>query len=38
MILSTFQLVNKDKVISPVLTTIREYGTWFERTFDEYTS
>ena len=36
--LSTFVLVNQDKVIGPVLTTIREYGTWFERTFDEYTA
>lgn len=36
-LLSTFQLVNRDKVISPVLTTIREYGVWFEKTFDEYT-
>lgn len=36
--LSTFQLINNDEVISPVLTTIREYGTWFESTFDDYTS
>jgi len=36
--LSTFQLVNNDKIISPVLTTIREYGNWFESTFDKYTA
>ena len=35
--LRTFQLVNNDKVISPIITTIREYGRWFEATFDEYT-
>jgi len=32
--LNTFQLVNKDRVISPVLTTTREYGNWFEKVFD----
>lgn len=37
-ILTTFQLVNNDRVISPVLTTIRQYGSWFEKTFDEYTA
>lgn len=36
--LTTFQLVNNDKTISPLLTTIREYGVWFEKTFDEYTA
>ena len=36
--LTTFQLVNKDTVISPRLTTIREYGNWFEETFDKYTA
>ena len=36
--LRTFQLVKNDKVISPILTTIREYGRWFEATFDEYTT
>ena len=36
--LTTFQLVYKDKVISPTLTTIREYGSWFEDTFDKYTA
>lgn len=36
--LSTFQLVNNDNIISPILTTIREYGTWFEKEFDEYTA
>ena len=33
-----FRLVNKDKVISPPLVTIREYGRWFEKTFDKYTA
>lgn len=37
-ILSTFQLVNQDRVISPVLTTTRMYGTWFENVFDKYTA
>ncbi len=37
-ILSTFQLVYQDKVISPILTTIRMYGDWFEDVFDEYTA
>lgn len=37
-ILRTFQLVNKGEVISPLLTTTREYGRWFEATFDEYTT
>jgi len=36
--LSTFVLVDKDKIISPVLTTTREYGRWFEDNFDKYTS
>jgi hypothetical protein len=36
--LDTFQLVNEDRVISPILTTTRKYGDWFEGTFDEYTS
>lgn len=36
--LNTFVLVNNNQVISPVLITIREYGTWFESVFDEYTS
>lgn len=36
--LQVFQLVNHDKVISPGLITIREYGRWFEKFFDEYTS
>lgn len=31
--LSTFVLVNKDRVISPVLTTTREYGNWLEEVF-----
>lgn len=37
-ILSTFSIVVNDKVISPMLVTIREYGSWFESVFDEYTS
>ena len=36
--LNTFQLVHKDRAISPSLLTIREYGTWFEQVFDNYTS
>lgn len=32
--LNTFVLVNKDRVISPVLTTTREYGNWLEKVFD----
>lgn len=36
--LTTFQLVNNNEIISPVLTTIREYGNWFEDTFDKYTA
>ena len=36
--LRTIQLVNNGEVISPLLTTTREYGSWFEETFDEYTS
>lgn len=36
--IDTFQLVNNDKTISPVLITIRSYGNWFESTFDKYTS
>lgn len=34
----TFVFVQENKIISPILTTIREYGLWFEDTFDEYTS
>lgn len=37
-VLRTFQLVNKDQIISPILTTTREYGRWFESVFDEYTT
>lgn len=36
--LPSFQLVNKDRVISPVLITIRDYGNWFEKFFDNYTA
>lgn len=32
--LNTFVLVNNGKVISPVLTTTREYGDWLEKVFD----
>lgn len=32
--LNTFVLVNKDRVISPILTTTREYGNWLEKIFD----
>lgn len=32
--LNTFVLVNKDKVISPLLVTTRSYGDWLEETFD----
>lgn len=35
--LNTFQLVNKGKVISPILVTTREWGEWFESVYDEYT-
>lgn len=34
----SFVLVNNNKVISPVLITIRSYGSWFEQTFDTYTT
>ena len=34
----TFVLVHNNKVISPLLTTTREYGRWFEEYFDEYTT
>lgn len=33
--LRTFVLVYEDKVISPMLTTVREYANWMESTFDE---
>lgn len=33
----TFVLVHNNRVISPPLTTTREYGRWFEEYFDEYT-
>lgn len=32
--LNTFVLVNKDRAVSPVLTTTREYGNWLEEVFD----
>ena len=34
VLLNTFQLVNENRVISPVLTTTREYGMWMEKNFD----
>lgn len=36
--LDTFVLVKNNETISPQLVTIREYGRWFEETFDNYTS
>lgn len=33
-LLSTFQLVCGNKVLSPVLTTTRQYGEWMEKVFD----
>ena len=36
--IDSFVLVNKDRIISPVLVTIRSYGSWFEKTFDKYTA
>ena len=35
--LRTFVLVNNNKVLSPALITVREYATWMEKYFDEYT-
>lgn len=35
---NSFVLVNQNKVVSPVLITVRSYGSWFEGTYDEYTS
>ena len=32
--LGTFVIVSEDKVISPILTTTREYGRWLEEIFD----
>lgn len=37
MILKTFVLTHKGKVISPPLVTIRCYGEWMKEVFDEYT-
>lgn len=34
-ILNSFVLVNNNKVVSPVLTTTREYGDWLENVFDK---
>lgn len=36
--LDSFVLVQGGEVISPALTTTREYGAWFGSTFDNYTS
>ena len=36
--LDSFVLVYNNEIISPMLTTTREYGTWFSSTFDNYTS
>lgn len=36
--LESFVIVNKGQIISPVLITIRSYGDWFEKTFDNYTA
>lgn len=36
--LRTFQLIHGGEIISPLLTTTREYGNWFEGVFDEYTT
>lgn len=33
-LLNTFVIVSQNKVISPLLTTTREYGRWLEETFD----
>ena len=33
-LLNTFVLVHNDHIISPVLTTTREYGNWLEKVFD----
>ena len=35
--LRTFVISHKGKIISPVLTTTREYGRWMLLTFDGYT-
>lgn len=34
--LSTFQLVNANTIISPLLITTRDYGVWLEDVFGEY--
>ena len=36
--LPTFELINGKDSISPMLVTIRDYGVWFEDTFDKYTA
>lgn len=35
--LSTLIFVQGDRVLSPPLVTVREYGKWLESTYDEYT-
>lgn len=36
--LDSFVLVHNNEIISPELTTTREYGVWFSSVFDRYTS
>lgn len=36
--LESFVIVNKGRIISPILITVRSYGSWFEKTFDNYTT
>ncbi len=35
--LSTFVFISEDRIISPPLVTVREYGRWLETVYDEYT-
>lgn len=37
-LIDSFVLVNKNEIISPILITIRSYGSWFEKTYDPYTT
>ena len=34
--LATFQLVKQNEIISPILTTTKQYGIWFESVFGQY--
>ena len=36
--LDCFVLIHNNEIISPMLTTTREYGAWFSSVFDNYTS